>query len=351
MPIPWYENKWLQWLLRPLAYLYRCVMQLRNQAYQRQIFHRHHIACPIICIGNLSVGGSGKTPVVACCVRYLQAHGVERVAILSRGYKRESSGTVIVTNGRNVAVDVRQSGDEPFWLATQLQNVPVIVDADRVRGAEFVRQRFQPQCILLDDGFQHRRLARDWDIVVVNSQTGFGNGRLLPAGPLREPLSGLERAHFVWLNHVNAAAATPGLLSQIQAFGVKPLIQADYTPKQLIALSTATVESLERLQQGRILAFSGIANPERFQRTLQALTSTEIRMLHFPDHHRFTPPDLERIQRQAQAFQAELVLTTEKDAVRLPVSFGQAMSFFYLKMELTIRTGAECLDQIAAQIR
>jgi tetraacyldisaccharide 4'-kinase len=220
-----------------------------------------------------------------------------------------------------------------------------------VRGAEFARQQFQPQCILLDDGFQHRRLARDWDIVVVNSQTGFGNGRLLPAGPLREPLRSLERAHLLWLNHVTDAAVTPGLLTQIKAFGVKPLIHADFTPKHLIALPTGVAASLELLQRGRILAFSGIANPERFHRTLQTLTQTEMVTLRFPDHHRFTTADLERIQRQAMALKAGLVITTEKDAVRLPATFGHALSLFYLEMELTVRSGSQFLDQIAVQIR
>lgn len=332
-----FENKLLQIFLIPLSLLYQFIIFLRNKFYDWQLFKSYKVNCPVLCVGNISVGGTGKTPVVEFLASMLRHTYNQRVAIVSRGYKRLTNGTVIVTTGQNNPIDVRQAGDEPFLLANHLQDVPIIVDADRVRGAQFAIDRFQPDFIILDDGFQHRRLKRDLNIIVVNSLTGFGNQRLLPAGPLRESIKSLKRAHYLWMNHVDSEMEVNlTTLDAIERYPL-PMVQADYVPEMLINLSTGQSMALHEANNKRILAFAGIAFPERFQQTLKMLKPASLDLMLFRDHHTYSEIDLNNIFENGRNFRADLIITTEKDAVKLNFNLTSEILIFYVKMGLTLK--------------
>jgi len=191
-----FNNKFYQFLLYPFSLIFKLITWIRNRLYDKNIFRSLKAnQCKIISVGNISVGGTGKTPVIRFLADYLKEMGF-KVAILSRGYRRKSKGTIIVSDGNETLANLQQAGDEPYLLARQLDSIPVIVEADRYKGARFIQDNFQPDVILLDDAFQHRRLHRDLDIVLVDASVGFGRGFLLPAGFLREPISSLKRAMY-----------------------------------------------------------------------------------------------------------------------------------------------------------
>lgn len=330
-----FENKFLRWFLLPLSWLYRLIVFLRNKFYDWKILKTELLTCPVICVGNITVGGTGKTPIVEYLAEFLRDRMHRKVVILSRGYKRESRGTVIVTDGRSILVTPQQAGDEPFLLARRLQTIPIGVDADRVRGGRALIRQFQPDVILLDDGFQHRRLARNLNIAVFNGQVGLGNGYLLPAGPLREPVCSLKRADLIWLNQATESereqswqkllAVTNGfyLYSNYQVTGVHGIPGGEHFPRVL-------------LKRKKILAFSGIANPERFRVSLEASGAVVAGFLTFPDHHAFSATDLTRIETRAEEIQPDWIITTEKDAMRLPQENPFSRPLFFLEIKLIV---------------
>ncbi len=341
-----FENKILRILLIPLSLLYQFIIFLRNKFYDWHIFKSFRLSCPVLCVGNISVGGTGKTPVVEFLAHTLRHTYNQQVAIVSRGYKRLTNGTVIVTNGQDNPIDVKLAGDEPFLLANHLQNIPIIVDKDRVRGAQFAIDHFRPDFILLDDGFQHRRLARDLNIIVVNAMTGFGNKRLLPAGPLRESIKAIKRAHYIWINHIDTGRASQFFNGE-EIYHLKlPVVEADYVPEMLINLKNRQPAALEVIRNKRILAFAGIAFPERFQRTLTKLEPSWFALKTFRDHHAYTESDMHLIQEMSQTTQADFILTTEKDAVKLNWELNFTTPIYYLKMGIKLKKEVTLFQEI-----
>jgi len=276
-------------------------------------------------VGNLTVGGTGKTPTVRFLAAWLQSRG-KSVAILSRGYRRESRDLVIVSDGRAILADCRQGGDEPVMLAKSLPAVPVVVDRDRVRGGRFIEHRFKPDILLLDDGYQHRRLHRDLDIVTFRADKLWGNGFCLPAGPLRERRHHLKRADLIWLNgdtvdsdqQQRLPEGVPRLLSRLQ-------------PTALVGHSGE--QSLVVLQEQRVAAFCGIAQPDRFRQQLLHLGATIVIFRTFADHHRYAPAELHALQEEAQRTECRWLITTEKDWHKLPPTVV-AENWVFLRLTL-----------------
>jgi len=330
-----FENKFLRWFLLPLSWIYRLVIFLRNKFYDWRIFKTEKLACPVICVGNITVGGTGKTPIVQYLAEFIRDRMHRKVVILSRGYKRQSRGTVIVADGRSILVTPQQAGDEPYLLAQRLQTIPIGVDEDRVRGGRALIRLFQPDVILLDDGFQHRRLARNLNIAVFNGQVGLGNGYLLPAGPLREPVGSLKRADRIWLNQVTESDRALSWQKEL------PVPKGHYLYSNYQVTGVRTIPGGEhfppvRLTQKKILAFSGIANPERFRVSLEATGAVVAAFLTFPDHHAFSATDLTGIETLAGQIQPDWIVTTEKDAMRLPVEIRFSRPFFFLEIKLIV---------------
>jgi tetraacyldisaccharide 4'-kinase len=296
---------------------YRGLLGTRDWLYARGVLRSRAVDCPVVSIGNLTVGGTGKTPAVELVVRTLIELG-HRPAVVSRGYGRQSSGTQVVADTASIRIDADEAGDEPFLLARRLPGVPVVVGANRHEAATLARQRFAATAVVLDDGFQHRTLRKDLEIVMTRARRPWGNGRLLPAGPLREPLTALERADLVVAVGDRTEIDVAAVEDTIERYAPgTPVLTAAYTPVECVEAERMLPRPLHALSGTRVVAFAGIATPEAFKRTLQELDVDVAEMKKFPDHYWYSADDLRRLEHLADALGADALVTTEKDGVRL----------------------------------
>ena len=286
---------------------------MRRSWYERHPQSRRSLDRPVISVGNLSVGGSGKTPIVAALARMLLDMG-QRPAILSRGYARRhaTDGVVVVSDGNRVREPVENSGDEPQMLARALPGVPVLVCADRHLAGRLAEKRFDATVMLLDDGFQHLALGRNVDVLVVPASDL--DDAVLPSGRLREPLDAASSADCVLV---------PGSLEDVSRVAAT----FDRMPVFRVTNDFGSLQGLDASAPSgtRVVGVAGIARPERFFTTLREQGFEIVRELRFPDHHWFSSDDLDRIRTIAKEASADLVVTTEKDAVRVAPQSGWAV--------------------------
>ena len=294
--------------LNPLSAVYGQVARLRRNWYEQHPDRQRQLGCPVISVGNLVVGGSGKTPVVAMLATLLRDAGYAP-AILSRGYRRRGAAAlVIVSDGRRVLVDVGTGGDEPQMLARRLPDVPVVVSADRYASGTVARQQLGADTVILDDGFQHLQMARTVNLLLLSPD--HLSESILPVGRLREPVEAAARADavLVWATG-GAPAQVARQVGVQQAFSVT----TTYRPLRLVRPYAEAAE----MTPSRVVALAAIAQPERFVHALTARGYTVLRTFTFRDHHWFTPADVQRVEESARAAGADAIVTTEKDAVRL----------------------------------
>lgn len=307
--------------------LYGAIIKTRNALYDKGAFKSFSLGVPTISVGNITVGGTGKTPLVAFVAEIL-AEQSEKVCILTRGYGRENAKQrVLVSDGEQILAQPKISGDEPFELARKLLGKAVVLsDANRVAAGNWARETFGITAFVLDDGFQHRKIKRDLDIVLVDATNPFGNGRLLPSGILREPLEHLKRADTIVITRANLVENLDNLKSRISDFSQNcPIFVSENRIANLTKLKEfhAEAQSSQRTKnEGRrtkdkALAFCALGNPNNFFEQLRRedfdLVSTET----FPDHHFYTLKDIIKIERNAKENGAKVLLTTAKDAVKL----------------------------------
>ncbi|MBN2413295.1 tetraacyldisaccharide 4'-kinase [candidate division KSB1 bacterium] len=323
-----FENKWPAILLWPFSIIYGAITVIRNLLFDTGILPTVKIDCPVISVGNITVGGTGKTPTVITIAEWLLEKGF-KVSIISRGYARESKDCVIVSDGKGRISPVKEGGDEPVLLAKKLPGVAVLVDRNRVRAAQLALRKFSPDVIILDDGFQHRRIYRDLDIVTINKEKLFGNNFLLPAGPLREFRFNLQRTNIVWMNGNTGIETIPRLPKQIKS---KPFIYAKYTPVKLTDVNGN--KSKPELQSVPVVAFSGLGNPDSFKQTLHDLGARIKAFIKFKDHHFYTEKDILGIEETFKNSSAKYILTTEKDWVKLPLNFSISAQWKYLSIKI-----------------
>ncbi len=328
-------------------------VQVREWTFSMRLRRIRRLPCPVVSVGNLTVGGTGKTPCAIALAQWLQARG-HAVGILLRGYGRHGSGITVAADTREGRARWEMVGDEAILLARRLPDVPVVVGADRFQAGQEALRRFRLNVLLLDDGFQHRQLHRDLDLVLVDATDPFGGGRLLPRGRLREPVFGLRRAQAIILNRADQASDLPGLqrcLEQIVPGTAQ--ILARHRPSRLTDLAGGEERSPGTLMGQRLLAVSGIANPEGFHRTLTDLGAVPAGTLAFPDHHAYGPADIARMGRAAEETRADLIVTTEKDAIRLS-AWGEdgltRLPVLVLCVDLEILEGADALDAILRRV-
>lgn len=328
------------------ALLYSGAVRLRNRFYERAGASRR-ADLPVISVGNLTVGGTGKTPVVAWLAEHLLSLGL-KPAIVSRGYAgRSGRGPLLVSDGAGPQCPPAVSGDEPYLLAQSLPGSIVVVGSDRVAGASHAGS-VGADAILLDDGFQHRRLARDLDIVLLDATDPFGGHRLLPAGRLREPVSGLRRAGLVLITRARPGQSFPEIERIVRRHNRSaPLITAGHDKTGFVDHrgDPAAVPA-------RAVAFCGIGNPGRFRSDLESRVAELIRFRAYRDHHRFTTRDLERLARLAGDQGATLV-TTEKDLVRLRPLLppGWTAALLALRIRAVIHEPRPLIDSISRVLR
>jgi tetraacyldisaccharide 4'-kinase len=322
-------------LLRLAEVPYSLAVRGRNRSYDHGSASIERVSVPVVCVGNLTLGGTGKTPMVKWIARWLIERGV-RVAIVSRGYGAAAG----------------RQNDEALELAQSLPNVPQVQNPDRVAGARRAIDEFGSQLILLDDGFQHRRLARDLDIVLLDATEPFGFDHVFPRGTLREPIAGLRRAGVVCLSRSNLLEEPGRLAIRQRVAELAPhaaWCEAAHAPHGLLN-SGGQSQPLAALSGRRVAAFCGIGNPAAFRISLQTAGCSIVSWREFADHHRYTDADRAELTRAAAECDAEFLVCTHKDLVKLPNDELGGLPLWALTVEMQILVGAEHLDAALAKI-
>jgi tetraacyldisaccharide 4'-kinase len=318
----------LRTALHAASFPYGWVVRARNRRYDRGAAEMHRAAVPVISVGNLTVGGTGKTPMVEWLARHLRQQHI-RVAILSRGYGAEQGGL----------------NDEALELELALPDVPHLQNPDRVAAATVAAEELASQLLLLDDGFQHRRLARDLDIVLLDASEPFGFNHMLPRGTLREPTFGLSRAGVVVLSRADMIDPDEREAIRQRALYLSPhaaWCEVEHRPAALVD-SAGESYPLESLAEKSVLAFCGIGNPAGFRHTLAALGCTIGAWQEFPDHHNYTRDDVDELARVARESPAQLILCTRKDLVKLRVPAIGGVPLRALSVELRFLSGEQAM--------
>lgn len=300
------------------AKLYEGLVQARARLYARGWLAQRQLPAPVISVGNLTVGGTGKTPCVAWLAQALCAAG-KSVAILSRGYKRTGKGRVEVSDGQRLLADAVRAGDEPFLLAQSCPGVRVVADADRYEAGCWLAERASVEVFLLDDGYQHLRVRRDLNVLLVDATEDLAAARMVPFGRLREPLTALQRADVVIVTRADQAFDRARLEATLRRYASQalPVFYAAHVLTRLRRLPTNEVQPLASLARQRVAAFAGIARPPQFFDDLRRHKMQVVGKESFADHHRYSWEEFESLCLVAQQVGATALVTTEKDAANL----------------------------------
>jgi tetraacyldisaccharide 4'-kinase len=345
---------------------YTAVIKLRRFLYDMRLLRDSTLGIQVIAIGNVTVGGTGKTPVVEKFARELKNQG-RTVAILSRGYRSkppplpkrlwntllfrgDSTPPRIVSDGKSLLLDSETAGDEPYMLASNLKDVVVLVDKNRVKSGRYAIENFGCDTLLLDDGFQYWKLAgRRHDVVLIDCQQPFGNEHLLPRGTLREPLSHLGRATtiFITKSDGNTAELRKRIASYNSSAGI---IECVHHPLYFEDVFTGEQHGLEYIKGKRIASLSGIAQPESFEQSLVKGGAELVYSKRFADHHRFTQQEILNVINRSKKRQADAIITTQKDAVRFPKIDRRDIPMLFMRVEIKILNGAEDFQDCVRKI-
>lgn len=351
----------LRFLLIPLSWLYGVGVWVRNRLYTLGVLKARTLPCRVISVGNIVVGGTGKTPTVIAIAKHLQEKNV-RVGILLRGYKRVSREKVtIVSDGEKVCASLRESGDEAYMMARHLDGIPIVVGGQRYQAGRIVLERFNIDVLLLDDGFQHRQLARDVDILTLSAKHPFGDPqRLLPTGTLREPPIALRRADIILLTHTDITHVSLSAKKMVEALAPNALVlesihQSTYVYPLVPKGEKKEVDfrpTVEVLAGKRILAVCGIGQPETFVATLMRCSPEGVELLAYPDHHDYTEADVKQIGTTFQAAEADLIVTTQKDEQKLArLVAQQELPIVVLEIALVITEAVEKFSEMLLSAR
>ena len=337
--------------------LFTLAVKARRWLYNVRILRDSTLGVQVIAIGNLTVGGTGKTPVVEKFARELRDAG-RNVAILSRGYRskpppfhqwlknkilfrEDTTPPRIVSDGKSLLLDSNMAGDEPYMLASNLKDVVVLVDKDRVKSGRYAIEKFGCDTLLLDDGFQYWHLrGRRHDVVLIDRQQPFGNEHLLPRGTLREPPSHLARAHTIFITKSDGRCEE--LRERIaQLNSTAAVIECVHHPMYLEDVFTGERQPLDFIKGRKVASLSGIAQPESFEQSLVKLGAELVYAKRFADHHRFSQQEILNAINRGKKRQAELIVTTQKDAVRFPKLDRRDLPILFMRVEIKIVSGAE----------
>lgn len=356
----------LRALLQGLSAGFRVAIKVRRFLYNARILRDSTLGVQVIAVGNLTVGGTGKTPVVEKFARALRDEG-RNVAILSGGYRSkpvpvhikllnklllrtDTTPPRVVSDGKSLLLDSEMAGDEPYMLASNLKDVVVLVDRDRVKSGRYAIEKFGCDTLLLDDGFQYWKLrGRRQDIVLIDRQQPFGNERLLPRGTLREPPSHLARAHYIFIT--KSDGKTDELRRRISQLNPGAgIIECIHHPLYFEDVFTAERHGLELLRGRKVASLSGIAQPESFEQSLVGLGAELVYSKRFADHHRFTQQEILNAINRGKKRQAELIVTTQKDAVRFPKLDRRDLPIYFMRVEIKILSGADDFQDCVRKI-
>lgn len=365
------RKDWKAGLTRVLLYifskLYEVIgVKIRRFLYNWRIIRDSTLGVQVIAVGNLTYGGTGKTPVVEKFARALQDEG-RTVAILSRGYRskppplgkrlmdkllfrEDSTPPRVVSDGKSLLLDSETAGDEPYMLASNLKNVVVLVDKDRVKSGRYAIEQFGCDTLLLDDGFQYWKLrGRRHDIVLVDRQQPFGNGHLQPRGSLREPPSHLDRANTIFIT--KSDGNTEELRKRIGQYNsTAGVIECIHHPLYFEDVFTGERHELDFIKGRKVATLSGIAQPESFVQSLPPLGATVVYSKSFTDHHRFTQQEVLNTINRSKKRQADCIVTTQKDAVRFPKIDRRDLPIYFMRVEIKILSGADGFEDCVRKI-
>ena len=332
------------WLSGP-AFLYGLIVRLRQWSYRRGWCGSSRLPCRVVSVGNVTVGGTGKTPVVILLVDWLLAEG-RRVAVLSRGYKRESGAPYcLVSDGVRLLAEPSEAGDEPFLIARRCPTAIVAVGADRAALGRWVLAKQPVDCMILDDGFQHLALSRDVDVVLLDATDAPGLDAMVPAGRLREPLAGLGRAAALVVTRADSKDGVEAVRRRLKAAHLPfaDVLEIRFKAESLVAVSAKTMQPLEWCRGTKTWLVSGIGNSESFRRSVESLGVKLIGETVFGDHHRYHEDEVSRVRAEALAAGADIVVTTEKDAGKLEPFLTPDDSWWALRIRAEVIRGEERL--------
>ncbi len=324
------------YLLYPASVLYGMGAGLKARAYTSGLIKPKKLPCKVISVGNITAGGTGKTPMVIEIAKMLTVMGV-KTAVLTRGYKGASEGRVrVVSDGRGSVLSASEAGDEPALIARSLLGVPVVMGSDRYEAGMLAWERFRPQAVILDDGFQHLRLHRDLNILLMDSAHPFGNGHVIPMGYLRGPKKEAKRADLVVFT--GAGNVPQEALEEVKSYAlsVSSMLNAKYLPISICNIKTREEKPLEAVAGKGIFAFCGIANPGSFSLILHGLNGRITGSAGFPDHYAYTTGDIKHLLEKAKESGAEMLMVTEKDAVKLEGLLRDNFEVYALKAGMKI---------------
>src|SRR5437588_4039091 len=349
-----------------LSKVFQLAIKFRRFLYNVRILRDSTLGVQVIAIGNLTVGGTGKTPVVEKFARELRDQG-RNVAILSRGYRSkppplhlwllnkillrdDTTPPRVVSDGKSLLLDSEMAGDEPYMLASNLKDVVVLVDKDRVKSGRYAIEKFGCDTLLLDDGFQYWKLAgRRRDIVLVDCQQPFGNEYLLPRGTLREPPSHLSRANTIFITKSNGETAH--LRARIGKHNpTAGIIECIHHPLYFEDVFTGERCGLDLIKGRKVASLSGIAQPESFEKSLVLQKAELVYSKRFADHHRFTQQEVLNAVNRSKKRQATAIITTQKDAVRFPKIDRRDLPIYFMRVEIKILSGAKDFNDCVRQI-
>ncbi|MBR2179483.1 MAG: tetraacyldisaccharide 4'-kinase [Selenomonadaceae bacterium] len=340
-------------ILYSFSLVYEQLVNIKLLAYKIGLSSRQELSCYVISLGNITVGGTGKTPTAQKLARDIRDMGY-RVVILNRGYRAKWHGEVgIVSDGQHLHMDAAEAGDEAYMLAKHLPNVPVLIGAQRAVTGQYAIEHFGAEVAILDDGYQHWQLVRDMDILLVDAVNVFGNGHLLPRGTLRESMSHISRADVCLMTKVDQAAegSCEYIRETVHKYNEKAqMVESIHQPRCFIPLAEWYIDlagkgvSVNNIKGKRVMAVSAIGNPASFERTLKDLGAIIIESLRYPDHHEYTMLEMQDVLQQAEAQGAESIVITEKDAVKIPVDVAKEnwnIPIYVICVEVTFKSGAE----------
>jgi tetraacyldisaccharide 4'-kinase len=352
----------LLWLLRFMSFVYGIGVFVKLGLYKYGILRQHKLACRVISLGNITVGGTGKTPTALRLAAIIRDMGY-RVVILNRGYRAAWRGSVgLVSDGRRIFMTVDEAGDEAYLLAKNLPGVAVVIGKNRTITGDYAVNNLKAEVIILDDGYQHWQLARDLDIVLIDTINVFGNNFLLPRGTLREPLTNLERADAVLLTKVDQSTddARDAIRDTLALYNDRALIvESIHNPRNFIEIEDwykgvrPETVALEAIRGRRVLAFSAIGNPSSFEQTINDTGADVVDAVRFPDHHDYTMAEMQEVMQKAVDNEVCALVTTEKDAVKIPSEFihsDRPLPLYVLGIEVKFTDGYEDLMEMIRQV-
>lgn len=331
-------------VLKFVSLFYSLIVQVRAWFYKKNIFETRRLSVPVISIGNLTLGGTGKTPMTIWVAQKLLENG-RKPAILSRGYQSKTKKSIEIVSDKNgILVEPEFSGDEPAMMARRLRGVPVIVGKDRYEAGVLAIEKLGVDFLILDDGYQRLDVKRDLNVLLIDHSHEFENDTIFPAGTLREPLKEAGRADLICFTRVADNLDPP-----IKSYSNAPIIKNQTVIKVLTDLELKETKGINDLKGLRVCAFCGIAQPEKFKKLLELYGAQVVSFLSFPDHHHFKSGDIKNVEDKARRCEAEIILTTEKDSVKL-LAFSFSMPLFVAILDLNWLEGEDTINRYLSKV-